>query len=57
MPVVIKEIHVSTVVEKKIILPEEVSPGTVELLKKAVLEELSEKEAANHTVRSDKRER
>lgn len=57
MPIVIKEIHVSTVVEKKIILPEEVSPGTVELLKKAVLEELSEKEAANHTVRSDKRER
>lgn len=57
MPIVIKEIHVSTVVEKKIILPEEISPGTVELLKKAVLEELSEKEAAGHTARSDKRER
>lgn len=57
MPIVIKEIHVSTVVEKKIILPEEISPGTMELLKKAVLEELAGKEADNHTEGPRKRER
>lgn len=57
MPVVIKEIHVSTVVEKKIILPEEISPGAMERLKKAVLEELSAMEDGRHTADSGKRER
>lgn len=57
MPIVIKEIHVSTVVEKKIILPEEISLGTMELLKKAVLEELAGKEADKHTEGPRKRER
>ena len=33
MPIVIKEIHVSTVVEKKVILPEEISERTYERLK------------------------
>lgn len=57
MPVVIKEIQVNTVVEKRIILPEEISPRTMELLKKAVLEELSEKEAREHAADVRKRER
>lgn len=57
MPVVIKEIHVSTVVEKKIILPEEISPGAMERLKKAVLEELSAMEDGRNTADSGKRER
>ena len=42
MPIVIKEIHVSTVVEKKVILPEEISERTYERLKQKVVEELSE---------------
>lgn len=42
MPVVIKEIHVSTVVEKKVILPEEISDKTCERIKDKVLEELAE---------------
>ena len=41
MPIVIKEIHVSTVVEKKVILPEEISERTYERLKQKVVEELS----------------
>ena len=57
MPVVIKEIRVSTVVEKKVLLPEEISPGTVELLKKAVMEELSGREADRPADHSGKRER
>ena len=40
MPIVIKEIHVSTVVEKKVILPEEISERTYERLKQKVVEEL-----------------
>lgn len=57
MPIVIKEIHVSTVVEKKVILPEEISPGVMELLTKAVMEELSGKETDRDTADSGKRER
>lgn len=58
MPIVIKEIHVNAVVEKKIILPEEISPKTVELIRQAVLEELSEEEdSRRHPTLSRKRER
>ncbi|WP_159436279.1 hypothetical protein [Bacteroides togonis] len=57
MPIIIKEIQVSTVVEKKIILPEEISPKTLELVKRAVLEELSEMEEPGHTTDIRKRER
>lgn len=41
MPVVIKEIHVTTVVEKKVILPDEVSEQVYLRLKEQVVEELS----------------
>ena len=57
MPVVIKEIRVSTVVEKKVVLPEEISPGTLESLKRAVLEELSEREKREHPADTRKKER
>lgn len=57
MPIVIKKIQVSTVVEKKIILPEEISPETLELVKRAVLEELSEIEEPGHVTDIRKRER
>lgn len=57
MPVVIREIRVSTVVEKKIILAEEISPGALESLKRAVLEELSEKEENEHSADIRKKER
>ncbi len=41
MPVVIKKIHVNTVVEKKVILPEEISGRTLEFIMEQVIEELS----------------
>ena len=52
MPIVIKEIHVSTVVEKKVILPEEISERTYERLK--VVEELSEHGAGIRAERGKK---
>ena len=51
MPIVIKEIHVSTVVEKKVILPEE---RTYERLKQKVVEELSEHGAG---IRAERRKK
>ena len=54
MPIVIKEIHVSTVVEKKVILPEEISERTYERLKQKVVEELSEHGAG---IRSERRKK
>jgi len=57
MPIVIKEIRVSTVVEKRVVLSEEISPGTMELLKKAVLEELQELKAREPADDRRKRER
>lgn len=57
MPIIIKEIQVSTVVEKRIILPDEISPKTLELVKRAVLEELSEIEEPGHPTDNRKRER
>lgn len=57
MPIVIKEMRVSTVVEKKIILAEEISPEALESLKRAVLEELSEKEEHGPSVDIMKKER
>lgn len=41
MPLVIKEINVSTTVEKKVVLPEDVSYRVYERMKKDILEELS----------------
>lgn len=57
MPIVIKEIRVSTVVEKKIILAEEISPEALESLKRAVLEELSGNEEHGLSVDIRKKER
>lgn len=57
MPIVIKEIHVSTVVEKKVILPEEISERTYERLKQKVVEELSEHGAGIRAERRKKKER
>ena len=54
MPIVIKEIHVSTVVEKKVILPEEISERTYERLKQKVVEELSEHGAG---IRAERRKK
>ena len=54
MPIVIKEIHVSTVVEKKVILPEEISERTYERLKQKVVEELSEHGAGIRAERGKK---
>ncbi|MEG1564520.1 MAG: hypothetical protein RR365_12470 [Bacteroides sp.] len=48
MPIVIKEIHVNTVVEKKIILPNEVSEQVYLRLKEQIVEELSERETSPH---------
>ena len=54
MPIVMKEIHVSTVVEKKVILPEEISERTYERLKQKVVEELSEHGAG---IRAERRKK
>ena len=54
IPIVIKEIHVSTVVEKKVILPEEISERTYERLKQKVVEELSEHGAGIRAERGKK---
>lgn len=42
MPLVIKEIRVSTVVEKKVVLPETISRELIDQLKEEVREELRE---------------
>jgi len=41
MPIVIKEIHVNTVVEKRVVMPEAVSPEIYRRLKEELLAELS----------------
>ena len=48
MPIVIKEIHVSTVVEKKVILPEEISERTYERLKRAFVQKEERKNVEQH---------
>lgn len=57
MPVVIKEIQVKTVVEKKVVLPEEISAKTLELIKDKVLEELLSGRDMEPTVGRDRKER
>ena len=44
MPVVIKEIRVNTVVEKKVVLPEEVSGQVYTRLREQIIEELSQRD-------------
>lgn len=44
MPVVIKEIHVNTVIEKKVIVPDKISGSVYDKLKEDIVEELSEKQ-------------
>lgn len=54
MPIVIKEIQVNTVVEKKIILPDEVSEQVYLRLKEQIVEELSERETFSHNEKGGK---
>jgi len=44
MPIVIKEIHVNTVVEKKVLLPGEISEQAYARLKERIMEELSQQD-------------
>lgn len=44
MPIVIKEMHVKTVIEKKVILPDKISGSIYDKLKEDIVEELSEKQ-------------
>lgn len=44
MPIVIKEIHVNTVIEKKVIIPDTISGSVYDKLKEEIVEELSEKQ-------------
>lgn len=57
MPIVIKEIHVNTVVEKKMLLPDEVSEQVYIRLKERIVEELSERDTHPHDGKSRKKER
>lgn len=43
MPIVIKEIHVNTEIQKKVILPGEISEQLYNRLKEQVVEELSDR--------------
>ena len=54
MPIVIKEIHVNTVVEKKVILPGEVSEQLYLRLKEQIVEELSVRDSPQHLERGRK---
>lgn len=57
MPIVIKEIRVNTVVEKKVLLPDEVSEQIYIRLKERIVEELSERDAHPHDDKGRKKER
>lgn len=54
MPIVIKEITVSTTVEKKMILPAEISDSVYEKLKEEIIEELTGRETYRAPERSSK---
>lgn len=57
MPIVIKEIHVNTVVEKKVLLPDEVSEQIYIHLKERIVEELSERDTHSRDGKGRKKER
>jgi hypothetical protein len=57
MPIVIKEIQVSTVVEKKVILPAEISESTYNRLKEKVLEELSDELYEERSFKTEEKKR
>ncbi len=57
MPIVIKEIRVNTVVEKKVLLSEEVSEQVYARLKEEIVEELSQQNAYSFSNRDRKKER
>ncbi|WMI93953.1 hypothetical protein [Bacteroides fragilis] len=57
MPIVIKEIHVNTVVEKKVLLPDEVSEQIYIRLKERIVEELSERDTHSRDGKGRKKER
>jgi hypothetical protein len=58
MPLVIKEIHVNTVVEKRVVLPDTISRDLYEKLKEEVKEELREEFALDgHLVAMERMEK
>lgn len=57
MPIVIKEIQVKTVVEKKELLPDEIPEQLYRRLKEQVVEELSERKAYSFPEDRDRKER
>lgn len=52
MPIVIKEIHVNTVVEKKVILEEAIAESVYAKLRAYISEEVSEKSSGQGSFRS-----
>lgn len=57
MPIVIKEIRVNTVVEKKVLLPDEMSEQVYIQLKERIVEELSERDTHPNDGKGRKKER
>lgn len=57
MPIVIKEIRVNTVIEKKVILPDEISGQAYLRLKEQIMEELLQQNTYSHSEKDRKKER
>lgn len=57
MPIVIKEIRVNTVIEKKVILPDEMSGQVYLRLKEQIMEELLQQNTYSHSEKDRKKER
>lgn len=57
MPIVIKEIRVNTVIEKKVILPDEMSGQAYLRLKEQIMEELLQQNTYSHSEKDRKKER
>lgn len=57
MPIVIKEIRVNTVIEKKVNLPDEISGQTYLRLKEQIIEELAQRNAYSYSEKDRKKER
>lgn len=54
MPIIIKEIHVNTVVEKRVILPADISESLYQKLKNEIVQELTEQQTQQTTERKKK---
>lgn len=57
MPIVIKEIRVNTVIEKKVILHDEISGQAYLRLKEQIMEELAQRDTYSHSEKDRKKER